>query len=297
MTTGRLSFTTVAGAPHSWLPVQTPTPAHRRGRLMDSLCDGRPIADQAQSCGLMAPSAIVWWEIGENRCSVGKSRSVVEGWGHHKARGQPERREKNKALWTSDDWRLFLANLYAPPRVDPSPSSTPIPITQTIYTDLDAIRQQLLPHHQWTIYDNHDDAVLGTLSARLLLARSRNYRRTRDQYRLRRGAPPKWRGTSSMWASHIWRLPETSLRRRGTSLKTIWDQWWHGENQWIAGAPDGACRLCKAPICSQAHILCVCPVTAHIRQENLLSIKSATQRLPPGPSRHLASTFLDIATS
>ena len=50
-----------------------------RGRLPNR--GAGPIADQAQSCGLMAPLAIVWWEIGENRCSVGKSRSVVEGWG------------------------------------------------------------------------------------------------------------------------------------------------------------------------------------------------------------------------
>ena len=51
-------------------------------------------------------------------------------------RGHPERREKNKSLWSRDDWGSFLANLYAPPRADPSPASTPIPIMQTIYTDL-----------------------------------------------------------------------------------------------------------------------------------------------------------------
>ena len=38
-----------------------------------------PIADQIQSCGLMALSAIVWWEIGEKRCSVGKSGLWSEG--------------------------------------------------------------------------------------------------------------------------------------------------------------------------------------------------------------------------
>ena len=31
-------------------------------------------------------------------------------------------------------------------------------------------------------YDYQDDVVIGTLAARLFLARSRNYRRNRDQY-------------------------------------------------------------------------------------------------------------------
>ena len=35
----------------------------------------------------------------------------------------------------------------------PPPPSVSIPITRIFYTDLDAIRQQLLPHSQWTIYD------------------------------------------------------------------------------------------------------------------------------------------------
>ena len=158
-----------------------------------------------------------------------------------------------------------------------------------MYTDLDAIRQQLIPHHQWTVYDNQNDAVLGTLVARLLLARSRNYRRTRDQNRALRDAPPKWRIISAAWASRIWMLSTASLRSRGTLLKTIWDQWWHGENQWVAGAMDGVCPLCRAPVCSQAHILCLCPSLDRIRKEHLFSICSATHHLPQGLCRQLAA--------
>ena len=146
-------------------------------------------------------------------------------------------RASTSSHWSQDDWGLFLANLYAPPRADP-PSSSHIQITQTIYTDLDAIRQQLLPHHQCKVYYNQDmrSSVLWRLDYYLPAPAI-------TDYRSRRGAPHKWRVTSSAWASHICMLPKTSLRRRGTLLKTIWDHWWHGEHQWVAGALDGSCLL------------------------------------------------------
>ena len=39
----------------------------------------------------------------------------------HWHRGHPERREKDRTAWSRDDWGSYLANLYAPPRADPSP--------------------------------------------------------------------------------------------------------------------------------------------------------------------------------
>ena len=149
-------------------------------------------------------------------------------------RGHPERREKDHQAWSRDDWGSYLANLYAPPRADPSPS----PITrilQVSFTDLAAFRQQLVPHTQLQTYDNRDEAVLSTLNARLLLARSHMYRCTRDQYRASRGALPRWRSTTPTWASRVWGLHKVSLRRRGTLLKTMWYQWRHGENKAVAG--------------------------------------------------------------
>ena len=180
--------------------------------------------------------------------------------------GHPESREENRMVWARDDWGSYLANLYALPRADPSPFSTPIRITQVILTDLASFRQQLVPYTHWQICDHQDEPVLSTLNAHLLLARSRTYRRTRDQYRARRGAPPRWRSTAPTWASHVWALPKASFRRRGTLLKTMWDQWWHGENKSVAGLYTQS-PLCQAIICSQAHILCVCvcPLLEHIR--------------------------------
>ena len=58
-------------------------------------------------------------------------------------RGHPKRREKTRSAWASDDWGIFLANLYASPLEDPSPTATPTRITQVICTDLAEFRQQL----------------------------------------------------------------------------------------------------------------------------------------------------------
>ena len=63
---------------------------------------------------------------------------------------------------------------------------------QVILTGLAAFRQQVVPCTHRQICDYQDEAVLGTLNARLLLARSRTYRRTRDQYR--DGGPPHLHG-------------------------------------------------------------------------------------------------------
>ena len=98
----------------------------------------------------------------------------------HWHRGHPEQREKDRTVWARDDWGSYLANLYASPRADPSPSPTFTWILQVILTDLAAFRQQLVLHIQWQIGDHHDEAVLSTLNARLLLARSRTYRCIRN---------------------------------------------------------------------------------------------------------------------
>ena len=119
----------------------------------------------------------------------------------HWHRGHPERREKDHAR---DDWGSYLANLYAPPRADPSPSNNPTRIVQVILADLAPFRQQLVPYTHWQLCDYQNEAVLSTLHARLSLARSRTYRTTRDQYRARHGAPPRWRATTPTWASHVW---------------------------------------------------------------------------------------------
>ena len=215
----------------------------------------------------------------------------------HWHRGHSERREKDRTAWSHDDWGSYLANLYAPPRADPSPTSTSNRILQVILTDLAAIRQQLVPHTQWQICDHQDESVLSTLNARLLLARSRTYRCTRDQYRARRGALPKWRSSTPTWASHVWALHKVSLRRRGTLLKTMWDQWWHGGNKAVAGLLEIQCLLYHAAICSQDHILCACPALDHLRQDNLRSLTMANTRLPQGPQRQLLTKYRDMVTT
>ena len=45
-------------------------------------------------------------------------------------RGHPERREKNRALSTREDWGLYLANLYTPPRADPNLDGSSIWVIQ-----------------------------------------------------------------------------------------------------------------------------------------------------------------------
>ena len=214
----------------------------------------------------------------------------------HWHRGHPERREKDRTTWSRDDWGNYLANLYAPPRADPSPPHS-ICIKQVIPTDLTAFRQQLIPHTHWQLCDHQDEVVLNTLNARLALARSHNYRCTRDQYRARRGASPRWRATAPFWASHVWSLHRAPLRRRGTLLKTMWDQWWHGENKAVAGLPDIHCPLCQEPTCSQAHILCVCPALEHLREDHLRSLATSLTRLPQGPQRQLLTKYLDMVTT
>ena len=52
----------------------------------------------------------------------------------------PEHREKSKTLWAREDWGIYLADLWAPPRASSSPASCPIPILQTIITDIFGIK-------------------------------------------------------------------------------------------------------------------------------------------------------------
>ena len=157
------------------------------------------------------------------------------------------------------------------------------------------VRQQLASYSNWSFRGYQDDITLGPLPARQLLARSRNYRRRRDEYRSIRGAPPKWRTTSPQWASSIWAIPTASLKRRGTLLRTIWVQWWHGENQIVAGLADGLCPLCQGTVYSQAHILCECPHLEPYRTEQLSSVLGATRRIPAGPQRYLIQQYVHMA--
>ena len=237
--------------------------------------------------GLMGGSALTlqaWAILQEGQISL------------HWHRGYPERREKDRTLWSREDCGIYLANRWAPPRAHPSPSScSSIPILRTILTDIAGVGRQLASYSSWSFRGHQHDITLGPLSARQLLARSRNYRRTRDDYRATRGAPPKWRTTSPQWASYIWALPTTSLKRRGTLLRTIWDQWWHGENQLVSGLEDGLCPLCQGTVYSQAHILCECPHLEPYRTEQLSSIFGATRRTPAGPQRSLIQHFVHIA--
>ena len=123
--------------------------------------------------------------------------------------------------------------------------------------------------------DHHDEATLGTNPFWQLLARSRNYRRFRDGYWAVRGAHAKWRTTSHQWACHIWTLPTVSLRRRGTLLRTIWDQWWHGESRTVCGSPDGSYELCNA--------VCECPSLDSHPRVKLFSINGTAQQISAGP--------------
>ena len=164
-------------------------------------------------------------------------------------------------LWSREDWGIYLANRWAPPRANPFPSGCPqIPILQTILTDFNGVKQQIASYSSWSFRDYQEDITLGPLPARQRLARSRTYRRTRDEYRALRGAPPKWRTNSPQWASHIWALPMASLNVGIPFRRTIWDQWWHGDNRSVAGLEDILCPLCHTVNYSQAHILC----NAHI---------------------------------
>ena len=54
--------------------------------------------------------------------------------------------------------------------------------------------------HQWTVYDNFNDAILGTLAARLLTPCPFTQLPAHP-------ASPKCSVTSAAWASHIWKLP------------------------------------------------------------------------------------------
>ena len=91
----------------------------------------------------------------------------------HWHRGHPERRGKTRTAWSRDDLGSYLANLYAPPRADLSPTHSPTRIKHVILTDRAAFRQQLIPHTRWQLCDHQDEAVLNTLNARVALARSR----------------------------------------------------------------------------------------------------------------------------
>ena len=62
--------------------------------------------------GLMGGSALslqAWAILQEGRISL------------HWHRGHPERREKDRTLWSREDWGMYLANRWAPPRATPPP--------------------------------------------------------------------------------------------------------------------------------------------------------------------------------
>ena len=181
-----------------------------------------------------------------------------------------------------------------PPPEQTHHPNIPIRIMQVILTDLAVFRQQLVPSTHWQICDYQDEAVLSTLNVRLLWARSRTYHFTRDQYRAHRGALRRWRSTTPTSASHVWALHKASFRQRGTLLKNMWDQWWHGENKAVAGLLHTQCPLFQATTCSKAHILCVCPVLKHLWEDHLRSLTTANTRFPQGPQRQLIVQYLDM---
>ena len=111
------------------------------------------------------------------------------------AQGSPGTpREKPRSLGSRRLGHLFGQSLPPPSRASPSPSVCPtIPMLQTILTDITVIKQQLGPCTRCSFRDHHE-ILLGTIPARQLLA---------------------------------------PLQRRGTLLRTIWDQWWHRENRWF----------------------------------------------------------------
>ena len=80
---------------------------------------------------------------------MGGSPLSLQKWGILQAghislrwhRGHLERREKKRALWSREDWGLYLSKLAPPPRASPYSANCPsIPILQIILTDIPGIR-------------------------------------------------------------------------------------------------------------------------------------------------------------
>ena len=72
---------------------------------------------------------------------------------HRQRIGYPKRREKNRGLWSREDWGSFLAS--SPPRADPSLAGLPIPISLIILADIAGIQ-----------LDKYNEVVQRTLASR-----------------------------------------------------------------------------------------------------------------------------------
>ena len=205
-----------------------------------------------------------------------------------RSRGHPERRDKNRALWTWEGWGLFLANLYAPPRADPPPYGS-----HRRYSRI----WMLFIYSCYPTSSGRSTITMTMLSqAPLLPAYSRLVPGIIGALETNTGpfAGHCLNGALSLQAraSRIWALPKTSLRSSGTPSGT--------------NGGTGRTNGCRRPVwrlsimkgdsmLTSPHNL-YWPISRAYQEGPSFSMKSASAQLPQEPQRQLITTFLDIAT-
>ena len=106
--------------------------------------------------------------------------------------------------------------------------------------------------------DIDGNPTLESYEDKVHVSRLTTYLRRRDQYRLERGLPPKWEGSSVAHAALTWELATRGSRDQSRVLRILWDWYQHGGNKKKNNPRhDGRCKLCDQ-LDSQEHWTLLC---------------------------------------
>jgi len=145
-------------------------------------------------------------------------------------KAHPEKHKPDRTTWTADDWGNFMADRAAAKDWDAFRSAGIQVIHQTVPAG--QVLEDLLLPGQWYLSNKAGNPIsLEGLREVIQKRRFHEYITTRDDYRLKRGDPIKWKSNTMEFAAEHAGMEKLTVAQRAVVVRRIWDKGWHGGNR------------------------------------------------------------------
>jgi hypothetical protein len=212
--------------------------------------------------------------------SYHKCEQVIEKHLPHdniwKVQAHPERREKIRANWSSEEHGIYKADLVASRHHAKFERETLSRLDRIMDTE---IIEVITADNKYTWLNARGAPWISDHADAIAEKELEEYKNSRDEYRRKAGREPKWATTQGHIAAAYLKKSK-SMSKRAAACRVIWDKNWNGYNKGKAGG-DTACRLCPSPMEDQDHIIRKCQnrEIKRIRKETLEKFNAGLEAL------------------